>query len=153
MVLAVQFGRYAESKRPLRSAGASSARHNTMEARVDQQVLITFEVADQEYGLPLESVQEIRAMPGAVAVVPRADAVLLGVIAHRDSLLPLLSLRALLGLPGAGTFSGREKVIVTPIGGVFVGLVADRMQAIIRADPALIEILSVLYRLYCSKET
>jgi purine-binding chemotaxis protein CheW len=138
-VLSVQFGRYAESKRPLRSASASSALRNTAEARLDEQVLITFEVAGQEYGLPLESVQEIRAMPGTLAVVPRADTVLLGVIAHRDGLLPLLSFRALLGLPGAGTSSGREKVIVTPIGGVFVGLVADRMQAIIRADPALIE--------------
>src|SRR3954454_3369116 len=43
-VLSTQFGRYAESKRPLRSASASSALRNTAEARLDEQVLITFEV-------------------------------------------------------------------------------------------------------------
>jgi purine-binding chemotaxis protein CheW len=78
-------------------------------------------------------------LPATVAVVPRAEAVLLGVVAHRDSLLPLLSLRALLGFPGSDKSGGREKVIVTPVGGILVGLVADRMRAIIRADPMLIE--------------
>ena len=93
----------------------------------DQLVLITFEVAGQEYALPLESVQEIVAMPSSVAVVPRAEAVLLGVIAHRDSLLPLLSCAhcSAFQVPES---AGREKVIVTPVGGVFVGLVADRMR-------------------------
>ena len=51
--------------------------------------------------------------PETLAAVPRADAVVLGVIAYRDSLLPLLSLRGLLGFAPAAQASGREKVIVT----------------------------------------
>ena len=138
-MLANEFARPARPGPSRRSAGAAATLRNVAEERTDQQVLITFEVAGQEYGLPLESVREIVALATGVTVVPRSDAVLLGVIAHRDGLLPLLSLRALLGLPGGDKVTGRDKVIVTPVGGVLVGLVADRMQDIIRADPAMIE--------------
>ena len=65
--------------------------------------------------------------------MPRAETVLLGVIAYRDSLLPLLSLRGLLGFPFAEARHGAEKVVVIAVGDVLVGLVADGMRAIIRA--------------------
>jgi purine-binding chemotaxis protein CheW len=58
-------------------------------------------------------------------------------VPYRETLLPLLSLRRLLGLEQGA--ASAPKVIVTTVGGALVGLVADRMQAIIPADPALIE--------------
>jgi purine-binding chemotaxis protein CheW len=145
-MLSSEFARPASPGRSVRRGGgaATATPRDTEEQRADRQVLITFEVAGQEYGLPLESVREIVALPATVAIVPRADAVLLGVIAHRESLLPLLSLRALLGFPASDKLTGRNKVIVAPIGGVLVGLVADRMRAIVRADPALIEAIPPL---------
>ena len=70
---------------------------------------------------------------------PRAEAVVLGVVAHRDSLLPLLSLRGLLGFRGRRG-QGREKVVVARVGGALVGLLADRMRTIFPgAMPELIE--------------
>jgi purine-binding chemotaxis protein CheW len=48
-------------------------------------------------------------------------------------------LRGLLGFAGAGAEGGRDKVLVTRVGGALVGLVADRMCAIVSADPALID--------------
>jgi purine-binding chemotaxis protein CheW len=62
----------------------------------------------------------------------------MGVMAYRDTLLPLLSLRGLLGFAGAGA-EGRDKVVVTTVAGALVGLVADRMRSIISADPALVD--------------
>jgi len=135
-MLSREFGR-AEA-RPALSTRGTTVLMREAEDRSEGLALVTFEVGGQEYALPLEQVQEIVAMPASVATVPRADAVLLGIVAHRDSLVPLLSLRALLGFSGVDT-SAREKVIVTPIGGMLVGLVADRMRAVIRADPDLIE--------------
>ena len=117
----------------------SAAGRALSETGTEQQLLITFEVAGQEYALPLAEVREIVAAPENFAFIPRAEAVLLGVAAHRDGLLPLLSLRGLLGLPAATGSSGREKVIVTPVRGTLVGLVADRMRAIIPADEKLLE--------------
>jgi len=117
--------------------GASPA--PAAEAAGVQQRLVTFDVATQEYALPLEDIREIVPIPDAIAVAPRAEAVLLGVVDYRDSLLPLLSLRLLLGFPAADAITGAEKVIVIPIGGVLVGLVADKMRAILRADATEID--------------
>jgi purine-binding chemotaxis protein CheW len=64
--------------------------------------------------------------------------VLLGVAAWRDTLLPLLSLRGLLGM-ASPAWTGSEKVLVTIVNGAQVGLVADRARALIRADTAAID--------------
>ncbi|HZZ70361.1 MAG TPA: chemotaxis protein CheW [Phenylobacterium sp.] len=105
----------------------------------DRAKLVTFDVAGQEYGLDLGAVQEILAAPANVAVVPRAETVVLGVMAYRETLLPLLSLRGLLGFPVGGADEAREKVVVTTVAGVRVGLVADRMRAIVPTDPDLMD--------------
>jgi purine-binding chemotaxis protein CheW len=101
--------------------------------------LLVFEVAGQEYALPLPVVREIVALPPTIAAAPLAEAVLLGVMAHNDSLLPLLSLPALLGFPIPTGAETRQKVIVVPVGGVVVGLVADRVREVLSADPGLID--------------
>jgi purine-binding chemotaxis protein CheW len=136
-MLSREFGQGAPARVPSHGGGAVLQREDA-EERAEGLALITFEVAGQDYALPLEKVREVIVMPEAVATVPRAEAVLIGVVAHRDSLLPLLSLRALLGFPGEDR-AAREKVVVTSVGDILVGLVADRMQAVIRADPSLIE--------------
>jgi purine-binding chemotaxis protein CheW len=105
----------------------------------DAQKLVTFDVAGQEYGLALDAVQEIIPAPERSAFVPRAEAVVLGVMGYRDSLLPLLSLRALLGLPLASGVSERDKVVVTHVGPTLVGLVADGMRTLVAAKPELVE--------------
>jgi purine-binding chemotaxis protein CheW len=71
--------------------------------------------------------------------VPRADALVLGMTSVRGSLLPLLSLRALLGFPPAPQADGREKVVVMKVRGATVGLVADRARAIVAAEADLID--------------
>ena len=138
-MLSNAFSRQAGPRQPVRSGAVAMPRDAAAQQTIDWQVLVTFDAAGQEYALPLESVQEIVSLPPTVSLIPRAEAVLLGVIAYRDQLLPLLSLRVLLGFSGADDFGGREKVIVTPVNGVLVGLVADQMKAIVRANPALIE--------------
>jgi purine-binding chemotaxis protein CheW len=101
--------------------------------------LVTFEIAGQEYGLDLAVVREIVPAPDTLAVSPDAEAAVLGVMAYRDGLLPLMSLRALLGFGPGAAGNGRSKVVVTSVGGVLVGLVADRMRAIVPADPRFME--------------
>lgn len=101
--------------------------------------LVTFMVADQEFGLPLTRVREIIAPPETVAVTPHAETVVVGVMAYRETLLPLLSLRGLLGLTAASATSGREKVLVAFVAGTLVGLVADSVRTIVAADPSQVE--------------
>jgi purine-binding chemotaxis protein CheW len=104
-----------------------------------RQILVSFDVNDQEYALDLEVVSEIVSLPESVVALPFSEAVVLGVTTFRDALLPLLSLRRLLGFEDASVRPTRRKVIVTAVKGVPVGLVADGVRAILRADPALVE--------------
>jgi purine-binding chemotaxis protein CheW len=105
----------------------------------NQTKLVTFEVAGQEYALPLDSVQEIVTAPDTVTALPNAETLVLGVACYRDSLLPLLSLRGLLGFPIATERTDRQKVVVALMGGDLVGLVVDRMRAIFAADERQME--------------
>ena len=101
--------------------------------------LVTFDVAGQEFALPLADVQEIIPAPASVTGMAHSEAVVLGLTAVRDTLLPLLSLRALLGFPTRQTASDRDKVLVVRIGGARVGLVADRARAIVAAETRLVD--------------
>jgi purine-binding chemotaxis protein CheW len=72
-------------------------------------------------------------LPAEIAVVPRSEDAMLGVTTVRGELLPLVSLRALLGMriDGRGD-RARAKVLVARIGGNAIGLVADAMKEILR---------------------
>jgi purine-binding chemotaxis protein CheW len=100
--------------------------------------LVAFAIADQDYALPTTAVQEVLRLPGDIALLPHAETVVVGSIAVRDALLPLLSLRALLGLPGK-TERRRARVVVVKIGAHRVGLVVDRMRAILRVPESRID--------------
>jgi purine-binding chemotaxis protein CheW len=105
----------------------------------DAEKLVTFDVFGQEFALPMTDVQEIVPLFDSVSSVPRADGAVLGVAAYRDTILPIMSLRSLLGLAPATGLDGREKIVVVRVRGGLVGLVADRMRAIVAAEPALLE--------------
>jgi purine-binding chemotaxis protein CheW len=102
------------------------------------EMLVTFEVAGQEFALALDAVQEVLPAQSTPTAVPRAESLVLGITSLRGVLLPLLSLRGLLGFPLAAAHA-REKVLVVNVHGVQVGLVADRARAILAADPRLID--------------
>jgi purine-binding chemotaxis protein CheW len=118
------------------SIGTTSAALAATERRVS---LVSFELGKQEYAFPLERVREIIQLPDQVSEVARSETAVLGVVTLRDRLLPLVSLRALLGLP---VESGRDepgKVVVLPMGHGAVGVVADRTREILHVDPTAID--------------
>ena len=132
---------FVQRARPTREAAAGQdlGLHLSADVADERQKLVTFDVAGQEFAFGLEAVSEIVPAPENLAGIPRSEALVLGVMAYRDTLLPLLSLRGLLGFGPAAGDEGRDKVVVTAVGGVLVGLVVDRMRAIVPADPTLIE--------------
>ncbi len=119
-----------------RSVIATHAPEALAEAR---ETLVTFDVAGQEFALDLGLVQEIIALPRAIAAAPRVDKTVAGMMAHREQLLPLVSMRELLGFAPAPMSEVHEKVIVASVGGGLVGLIVARARAVISADPALID--------------
>lgn len=102
----------------------------TTAASDDQVGLLVFLVAGQAFALPLEQARETLAFPDAVTPLQGSDPAVLGTIAHRGMLLPLLSLNVLLALPQPAP--GRHWIVVALIQGRPVGLVVDDLRSVIR---------------------
>jgi purine-binding chemotaxis protein CheW len=100
---------------------------------------VSFVLGQQEYALPLDRVREIIPLPDHVSEVPRGETAVMGVVTRRDCLLPVVSLRALLGLPAERQRSEHGKVVVVSLGHAAVGLVVDGTREILRVDPGLID--------------
>lgn len=124
---------------PTRNIAASVGAASVTRSSKPSEMLVTFEVAGQEFALPLEAVEEILQAPTTMTAAARSEAAVLGMVSVRDSLLPLLSLRSLLGFAAAQAPDDREKVVVMKVAGTHVGLVADRARAVVVADTDLVD--------------
>ncbi len=121
-----------------RTARPSATRAATETAAASLEVaLLGFLLAGQPYALPLEQVREVVALPTALAALPRTDAAMLGVMDLRGDLLPIVSTRVLLGLPGEMP-EASARVVVAAIGASRVGLVVDQLTSILRAPESAI---------------
>lgn len=109
------------------------------EAVREELAYVAFELAGQDYALPLDKVAEVAPLPRSVSEVPRTDQAMMGVVSFRGGLVPLVSLRVLLGLPATGFDLDKAHLVLTRIGGAVVGLVADRMKAILRVSPDVLD--------------
>lgn len=138
-LLHAAFSNRTHSKSSAGRGGAEAQPKSANVAQKKMEMLVTFEVAGQEFALPLESVQEILPLPASLTSVSRAEEVVLGITSVRNALMPLLSLRGLLGFGATAAADGREKVIVMKFGDEQIGLVADQARSIMSADPELMD--------------
>jgi len=118
------------------AAGALAA--TAAAVRAELLSLVTFDLGEQEYAVPLQGVREIIPLPAHVSVVARAESAVLGVVTLRDRLLPIVSLRALLGMADAAAGDG-HKVVVVSVGETLVGIVADRTREILHVEAAAVD--------------
>lgn len=88
--------------------------------------LISFEIADQDFCVDIRSVREIRGWT-ATTPVPHAPDYMMGVINLRGAVMPVVDLRARLGL-GRTEPSERHVIVVMQHGGVTAGLLVDAVQ-------------------------
>lgn len=122
--LARGFTMSARAPRDDRAPGLGLRREAGGNEEAEGAKLISFLVGGQEFALELDAVREIIAAPDAVAAMPGSEALVLGVASYRQMLLPLLSLRALLGFD-EDAVGESAKVLVSHVAGGLIGLVAD----------------------------
>ncbi|MCW2272885.1 chemotaxis protein CheW [Rhodoblastus acidophilus] len=116
------------------------------DAEEDQ--LVSFEVAGQEYAFPIETVKEIVQLPDHITEVPNTAGHILGVITLRNKLLPLVSLRAFFGMR-QGEMTEANKVVVIALdeaGDASVGVVMDSIRAVLRVKRDEVEEVPELLR-------
>jgi purine-binding chemotaxis protein CheW len=129
---------------PVRAAPPEAVRHAARADSADVVAaaalkLLSFAVGNQTYGVELEQVQEILRIPDQVLRMPLAAKPLLGIISSRRGLLPLISLRELLGLP-AQESNERERIIVLRSGACQLGVVVDCVDGVLCAATARLDI-------------
>jgi len=97
----------------------------------DELHLVSFEVAEQEYAIVIDDVQEIVQVPELIVHVPHSEAHVLGVMTLRNRLLPLVSLRRMFGLPNRDA-DENSRIVVVSLGAVSVGVVMDSVNEVLR---------------------
>lgn len=102
-------------------------------AAIEALAFLGFTLAGQDYALPLDAVGEVMAIPNAIAALPRTEEVLVGVFELRGVVLPVISLRALLGLEPRDV-QPDDRVVVVWIGEHRLALLVDRVNLILRAS-------------------
>jgi purine-binding chemotaxis protein CheW len=95
---------------------------------------LTFALAEQQYGVDILKVQEIRGYEG-VTTIPNTPAHIKGVINLRGTIVPVLDLRLKFRL-GEARYDGFTVMIILNLGERTVGVVVDSVSDVVqlRAD-------------------
>lgn len=118
--------------RTARRAPEREAVQAVADVAVADLAFLGFALAGQDYALPLETVAEVMTVSKAIAALPHTEEVLLGVFDLRGAVLPVVSLRALLGL-AERRLQGDERIVVVRIGAHRLALLVDHVSVILRA--------------------
>jgi purine-binding chemotaxis protein CheW len=95
--------------------------------------LITFRVGEQEYGVDITDVREIRGWTPATPL-PKTPGYVRGVINLRGTVLPIVDMAERMGLPPTEP-SQRHVIVVVWIHGQLVGLLVDAVCDILPVPP------------------
>lgn len=101
----------------------------------DERQLVSFEVANQEYAITIEDVQEIVQVPSSIIHVPHAQSHVLGIMTLRSRLLPLMNLRRMFGLSDHEV-DEKSRIVVLTLGTASVGIVVDGVREVLRVAKA-----------------
>ncbi|MBK1647582.1 chemotaxis protein CheW [Rhabdochromatium marinum] len=104
----------------------------------DELQLVSFDVAEQEYAIAIENVQEIVQVPEHIVKIPRSEQHVLGVMSLRNRLLPLVSLRRMFALP-PHEMDEHSRIVVVSLGATSVGVVMDNVNEVLRVAKAEVE--------------
>jgi purine-binding chemotaxis protein CheW len=90
--------------------------------------VVSFQLGNEAYGVDISQVQEIIRLV-AITRVPRAPGFIEGVINLRGQLVPVIDLRARLGMPAADR-GKHTRIVVTESGSKRVGIIVDSVSEV-----------------------
>ncbi|MES2259964.1 MAG: chemotaxis protein CheW [Pseudomonadota bacterium] len=107
-------------------------------AAEDEEQIVVFRLGKEEFGVPIESVQEIVRVPEQLTHVPKAPPCVEGVINLRGAVLPVMDLRRRLGLEAVER-SDRQRIMVFLIDGTRTGFIVDLVAEVLKIHKGAIE--------------
>ena len=112
-------------------------RHLENSAGEDEQFVI-FQMGREEFGVPIETVQEIVRLPDKIARIPRAPDFVEGVMNLRGAVLPVIDQRKRFGLQAAER-NERQRILVYTLACGKVGFIVDSVSEVLRIRQSAIE--------------
>jgi purine-binding chemotaxis protein CheW len=100
------------------------------DAAVEEQFVV-FRLMGEEYGIPIEAVQEIVRIPDILTRVPKTPHFVEGVINLRGTVLPVVDQRRRFGLEAAER-NDRQRIMVFATQGVRTGFIVDSVSEVMR---------------------
>lgn len=104
----------------------------------DEEQVVVFHLAQGEFGVPIDSVQEIVRVPEELTHVPKSPAFVEGVINLRGTVLPVIDQRKRLDLPSMAR-NDRQRIMVFLLAGVRTGFIVDAVTEVLKIAKSAIE--------------
>lgn len=93
---------------------------------------LTFNIAENFYGITLAHVLEIIQIQG-ITVVPNVPHYIKGIINLRGKIVPVIDVRLKLGIPERG-YDDQTCIVVVLVNQLQVGLIVDRVSEVVSVD-------------------
>ena len=97
----------------------------------DEEQFVVFQLADEEYGVPIEAVQEIVRVPPELTRVPKVASFMEGVVNLRGMVLPVVDQRRRFALQEAER-NDRQRIMVLTIEGSRTGFIVDQVLEVLK---------------------
>ena len=99
--------------------------------------LVSFNIGQEEFGLGIQSIQEINRMV-EITRVPNSPEFVSGVINLRGKVIPIINLRKRFGFPPKEN-DRNTRIMVVELGGMVVGFVVDSVSEVLRIPKNITE--------------
>lgn len=114
---------------------AASHREHSNE---DDEQMVVFRLGKEEFGVPIDSVQEIVRVPDELTHVPKAPSFVEGVINLRGSVLPVIDQRRRLGLTALQR-NEQQRIMVFMFNGMRTGFIVDSVTEVLKIALTAVE--------------
>lgn len=98
---------------------------------------LCFRVSDEFYGINIMDIKEI-IKQREVTEVPRAPSFVLGVLSLRGTIIPIIDIRARLGM-ARGEHTGKQRIVVIKNNNLLSGLLVDEVTQVVQVEQDAIE--------------
>lgn len=114
------------------SDDVSVGEQSGLSASNDSIQLVSFQLADDTYGIEITRIREI-ILVGAITAVPQAAACVQGLINLRGSVIPVIDLRSRFGLPRAEQ-TAETRIMVINVRNRTIGITVDAVSEVLRVS-------------------
>ena len=108
-------------------------------AERDEARFLVFRLGDEEFGLPIELVDEVARVPREITRVPKTPRFLEGVVNLRGEVLPVVDQRSRFDMPKFAGEPERRRLIVVRTQRHRAGLIVDSVSEVLRTSRQAIE--------------